>query len=559
MKPWFERDTERYSAERGFWASRGFTEAREGAELVFRGVVELRVSKAAGEPYEKHEFELTVTYPDGFPYVAPEVAFIDPPIRRYRHQDRRGKPCLFPEEAWRSDKKPSEFLRALHSWLRAYVVGEFPNDLGIYELPEYMVPSALTVLGPPGMEDAAEGHDTGNFRVTEMMGVNLAVVTHLQGVEVGSEMLKGLRVSRAIKQQERVGKWYRLGQEPDPPQVAEELRSILAASGHGNVVPPRRQRPQLIALRFEDEVLRQPRWLFLDTGVENPRRPPRAADHKVLAASFHPVSRDELFRRLNGVTDTDALAEREVAAFGLGAVGSHATLAVVREGVGEFTLCDPDILRPGNVVRHALDLSDVGEFKATTMEAAVHRINPFVETSVQLTDLRKPAVMDELISTAHLVVSAIGDDTVEEQLNEVVVESLAKPAVLYARTLHAGDAIRIALFRPGRDACFTCLMLHREDQHKDWVTVPASDLPPVYDDGCAAPAPVGAGLASQHAGLLVAQRAVDVLTTGGDDANHWLWLERPIDGITARRMPEPRELRADRFEPHPDCPVCADA
>lgn len=556
MKPWFERDTERYDAEHEFWARRGFAETREGDELVFRGVVELRVSKSAGEPYENHAFELTVTYLESFPYEAPEVAFIDPPIRRYRHQSWRGKPCLFPDAAWHRDKRPGEFLKALQSWLRAYLVGEFPNDLGIYELPAYMQPSGLTVLGPPGMDDAAAGHQTGSFRFTEMVGLDLGVVTHLQGVDVGTGMFAGLRVSRAVKQQQRVGTWYRLNGEPDPPRLVSELRDILAASGHKNVVIPRNERPRLVALRFEDEVLAQPRWLFVDTGVENSRRPPKRAQHEVLGVNFCPVSRDELFRRLEGVTDTDTLAEREVAAFGLGAIGSHAVLALAREGVGEFKLCDDDTLRPGNVVRHALDLSAVGQPKATATQAAVHRVNPFVETSVKLTDLRKPAVMDELISTAHLVVSAIGDDTVEEQLNEVIVHSLST-AVLYARTLHAGDAIRVALWRPGRDACFTCLMLHREDDHEDWVTVPASGLPPVHDDGCAAPASVGAGLASQQAGVLVARRAVEVLTTGGDESNHWLWLERPIDGIKARRMPEPGVLRVDRFEPHPDCPVCA--
>lgn len=556
MKPWFERDPDRYKAEREFWLGNGFTESRDGDNLVFRGVVELTVSKAPGEPYEKDEFDLTVTYLEGFPYVAPEVAFIEPPIRRHRHQSPRGKPCLFPDEAWHSDKKPSEFLKALRSWLQAYIVGEFPNELGIYELPEYMELSGLTVLGPAGMDDAVDGHETGKFRITELVGVDLAVVTHLQGVDVGSQILAGLKVSRAIKQQERVGTWYRLASEPDPPRLVTEVIDTLAASGHENVVLPPQERPRLIALRFEDEVLHQPRWLFLDTGVENRKRPPLPAKRKVLGANFHPLSRDELFRRLQGVTDTGTLAEREVAVFGLGAIGSHATMALAREGVGEFTLCDPDTLRPGNVVRHALDLSDVGQFKAPAMEAAAHRINPFVETSSQVEHLRNPAALDDLMSTAHLVISAIGDDTVEEQLNEVVGESLSKPAVLYARTLHAGDAIRIALFRPGRDACFTCLMLHREDAHPDWVTVPASDLPPVHDDGCAAPAPVGAGLASEHAGLLVAQRAVDVLTTGGGDENHWLWLERPVAGIQARRMPEPGVLRADRFDPHPDCPVC---
>jgi molybdopterin/thiamine biosynthesis adenylyltransferase len=557
LKPWFERDPDRYKAEREFWLGHGFTESRGGEKLVFRGVVTLTVSKAAGEPYEKHEFDLTVTYLEGFPYVAPEVAFIEPSIRRHRHQSPRGKPCLFPDDAWHSDKKPDEFLKALRSWLQAYVVGAFRNELAIYELPEYMDPSGLTVLGPPGMDDAAERHDSGDFRITELVGVDLAVVTHLQGIDVGTQMLAGLKVSPAIKQQERVGTWYRLTSEPDPPRLVTEVTDILAASGHENVVLPPRPRPRLIAFRFEDEVRHQARWLFLDTGVENHKRPPRPAERKVLGANFHPVSREELFRRLQGVTDTDTLAEREVAVFGLGAIGSHATLALAREGVGEFTLCDPDFLRPGNVVRHALDLSAVGQLKAPAMEAAVRRINPFVETSIQMRDLRNPAALDELMSTAHLVISAIGDDTVEEQLNEVVVESLSKPAVLYARTLHAGDAIRIALFRPGRDPCFTCLMLHREDDHPDWVTVPASDLPPVHDDGCAAPAPVGAGLASQHAGLLITQRAVDVLTTGGRDENHWLWLERPIADIQARRMPEPGVLRADRFDPHPDCPVCA--
>lgn len=317
-----------------------------------------------------------------------------------------------------------------------------------------------------------------------------------------------------------------------------------------------RGRPRLLALRFEDEIFGQPRWLFLDTGVENPKRPPLPAQRTVLGANFYPLSRAELFRRLQGVSDTDTLAEREVAVFGLGAIGSYATLALAREGIGEFKLCDPDTLRPGNVVRHALDLSDVGRPKAVAVEAAVHRVNPFVETSIRMSQLRNPETMDELMSMAHLVVSAIGDDTIEEQLNEVVVQSLSKPAVLYARTLHAGDAIRVMLFRPGRDACFACLMFHREDGHPAWVEVPASDLPPVRDEGCATPALVGAGLTSQHAGLLVAQRAVELLTAGGGEANHWLWLERPVAGIEAERMPEPGVLRADRFDPHPDCPVC---
>src|SRR5262249_38728599 len=152
------------------WTEHEFTESRDGDELVFRGVVGLQVSKAAGQPYDWHEFELTITYLEGFPYVAPEVAFIAPVVRRHRHQAPGGKPCLFPDEAWHRDQPPSQFLKALRSWLHAYLVGEFPRELAIYEFPEYLEPSLLTILGPPGMTEAAAGHTSGKFRLTELVG-----------------------------------------------------------------------------------------------------------------------------------------------------------------------------------------------------------------------------------------------------------------------------------------------------------------------------------------------------------------------------------------------------
>ena len=71
--------------------------------------------------------------------------------------------------------------------------------------------------------------------------------------------------------------------------------------------------------------------------------------------------------------DSLELEDMRVVCFGLGAIGSPMALALAREGVGKFTLCDPDTLRPGNIIRHALDLLSVGQFKA---EAARVRPRP---------------------------------------------------------------------------------------------------------------------------------------------------------------------------------------
>ena len=59
------------------------------------------------------------------------------------------------------------------------------------------------------------------------------------------------------------------------------------------------------------------------------------------------ISHEELYRRLEGVRDPDALKESIVVVLGAGAIGSSLTLDLVREGVGGVVVCDPDSLRPG--------------------------------------------------------------------------------------------------------------------------------------------------------------------------------------------------------------------
>jgi molybdopterin/thiamine biosynthesis adenylyltransferase len=563
LKTWFELDPERYAVETHFWSERGFAAHRDGDDLVFRGTVSIKVKTGPGEPWEKHRFELTVTYRDGFPYLAPEVAFIDPSIRHFRHQSAAGKPCLFPEDVWHTDRPTHEFLGAIEAWLRAYVTGTFPRELALYELPSYFKSSGLAILGPPGMDAAADGRDAGRFHLTELTGLDLAVVTQVDKADIGTAVLKSFTTRRVVKQQARVGRWYRLDREPEPTQSVEELQAVLLDSGHGKVLLPRRESPQLTALVFDDDVFHEQRWLFLDTGIATRKATRRRKDNRplprpaqqVLCAHYYPVSHKDLFRRLEGVRDIKMLRERIVTVFGLGAIGSHATLALAREGVGEFKLCDPDYLKPGNVVRHALDLSDAGRNKAEAVEGAVHRINPYVETKAFQTGLRAPEMMEALMAYSHLVISAIGDDKVEEQLNAVAVTSPSTPTVLYVRTLHGGDALRIFRCRPG-EACFMCLELYQEGGHPNWVTIPGSDLPPIYDEGCAGPSLVGAGLTSQLAGIFTARKGLDILTLNEGRDNHWLWLDTDIPGIEATRTPEPGVLHADRFERHPDCPVC---
>jgi hypothetical protein len=147
----------------------------------------------------------------------------------------------------------------------------------------------------------------------------------------------------------------------------------------------------------------------------------------------------------------------------------------------------------------------------------------------------------------------IGDDVKEGLLREIAAAQTKTP-IIFARTLHAGSVIRVILLRPGQDACFRCLTLHREGGSKDWIEVPADPLEPVFDRGCAAPARPGAGLSSTEAALAAARLACRVLEGKAGDSNQWLTVAGPVAAPDSRLAEQGRfEFR---FPPHPDCPYC---
>jgi molybdopterin/thiamine biosynthesis adenylyltransferase len=555
VRPWHERFPDIYNDERAYWLDKGFEEAdlRRG-DPAFTGTITVRMGGT--EALEHHTFKLTVRYPPGYPYIPPVVAFIDPPIKRARHQGRDGPPCLFPPSAWTLALPAREMYAAIERWLTYHLANHFPRQLAIYELPEYFGWSSLSVLMTPDVVAHMSAGERGRFSVDEVHGYDLGIIRSVDGTDVGKALGAALVPPRLGPRQRHNGKWYRLNAEPPPMEHTAELLNVLADSGHTVDLGKRPHERELIALAFRDAALDEDRVLLLDVGVASKKtRPSVGKGWAVRAPRLYQVSPEDLYRRLEGVRDVDTLATKHVACFGVGAIGSAIALALTREGIGSLTLCDPDTMRPGNVVRHALDLMSAGQFKAEAVEAAANRISPFVITSPHVNNLTHPEVIATHIRDADLVVAAIGNDETEELLCEVIARSDERPPMLLARTLHGGAAFRVALIVPGTDACVTCLAEYKAESHPNWIDVPADDLPDVFDAGCASASRPGAGLTSQHAAVFTAARCLDVLEGRELDANHWLWVERPIAGAEPR-LSAGRTLHAARFTPHRGCTTC---
>jgi proteasome lid subunit RPN8/RPN11 len=105
-----------------------------------------------------------------------------------------------------------------------------------------------------------------------------------------------------------------------------------------------------------------------------------------------------------------AAARTGVVAIGCGALGSQVVLNAARSGMGPWVLIDHDLLRPHNLVRHALDASDVGHNKAERLAAAASRLAsgdpPFVAIPA---DVLEPRVDGPRVDAAFTAAEVIAD------------------------------------------------------------------------------------------------------------------------------------------------------
>jgi len=66
---------------------------------------------------------------------------------------------------------------------------------------------------------------------------------------------------------------------------------------------------------------------------------------------------------------------------GVGAVGSWISHLMAQSGVGEFTLCDPDTVKPGNLNRSLFFFEDIGKRKTTCTARNLRNINPDISVT----------------------------------------------------------------------------------------------------------------------------------------------------------------------------------
>ena len=210
---------------------------------------------------------------------------------------------------------------------------------------------------------------------------------------------------------------------------------------------------------------------------------------------------------------------------GAGGLGSHIASGLVRQGGGDITLVDHDVVEPANLTRQLFDRSDIGKFKAVRLakRLAAEGLQPCKITA-------QPFGFVELVETGQ-----IGSP-------DLIIVGVDNSPARRAATLYGlAHAIRVVHVAVGADANAVSVMVQEPGSGGCWA--------------CAYPHAVGdysfpCGLPGIVDVLQVAAGVVLFAVASLLSGRHREWNERTIyldGGMNDRtRMVEKR----------PDCPMC---
>jgi molybdopterin/thiamine biosynthesis adenylyltransferase len=424
---------------------------------------------------------------DGWPFRHPHLEVNGLAVE---HVNDQGVVCL-----WREDDNSRTWLTLqgimsrIESWCERAKTGFRPADHALDAYLGFTTPIAmlatfdLEVLKPGGTREGQSGRLHGVERHPSLI-----------------ELRPGAGPTGSIR-----GQWLHARNFEPPPRNLDELRSSLTHAQRreldksiGRVADGSESEIALVVGRRRGQhdtlVLR-----LCPDGSGGAR-----------AESLEPAPTDRATLLLRAGPGATQLQAKRVVCFGLGAVGSQTALLLAESGVGHLHLADGELLRPGNVVRHAAGHEALGLPKVSAVEAVVRAHAPWTSVEVTQEAVWGASTVSQLMSGADLVVDTTGAAPVVEMLSRIAERTRV---ALVSAALYRGGAIgRVRRQLPGSDTS----IYHRGEDTRYPIIPSGADEGDedgrLLEPGCSAPVNNAPPSAVAAISALAVQVTVDALT-----------------------------------------------
>ena len=338
---------------------------------------------------------------------------------------------------------------------------------------------------------------------------------------------------------------FRLQIEPGHPSSQSQLQGLWFHAGQLTAPPPRQlsevpthlSRGQRRGLQRALKERRRPDPLVVSGGVdlilffwERRGRTDllvmvcKGVEDKVEAIAVQPGPKDDRSLILRAGPDSATLRTQKAVLFGTGALGGHTATLLAESGLGSLKLVDPDVLLPGNVVRHIAGHGLVGAPKVEAVQAVIAEHAPWTQVTCFREAANTPSAIRDRIDDDDIVIDATG--------NEALLGSLAMVANEMDKPLVSG-----ALYRGGfigrmqRQVLPVDTPIHLREDSPRYPVIPAGIESEDFASpqlGCSAPVNNAPPSAVAACSSLIAQAAIDVLTGRFEFAAEVIDVYQPI-------------------------------
>ncbi|WP_441001166.1 ThiF family adenylyltransferase [Fodinibius sp. SL11] len=159
---------------------------------------------------------------------------------------------------------------------------------------------------------------------------------------------------------------------------------------------------------------------------------------------------------------TDLLSHKSVILIGCGSVGGYIATELARAGISDLTLVDHDKMEIENAYRHTLGKDHVGNNKAVALKKELERKIPQVHISTYNQRVEKAIEKDLKLDKFDLIISAMGEPSMELYLNKFIVERDIDAKTIFTWLEPYGIGGHALLFNNSENGCFKCLFTYKE-------------------------------------------------------------------------------------------------
>ena len=160
------------------------------------------------------------------------------------------------------------------------------------------------------------------------------------------------------------------------------------------------------------------------------------------------------------------LREKRVLLIGCGSLGGFIASELTRAGIAQLTVLDKDKLTNENVFRHVLGKKHIAQNKVDGIKEDIEGRLPYVEVDPVCSSLEEALDSGKIrISDFDLILSALGNVTIELAFNEMVLKTADAPPVIFCwlEPYGIGGHALLVNLNASSKGCLKCLYKPDED------------------------------------------------------------------------------------------------